>query len=113
MEYPGGRGAAEKRLKLSMQRNPMVAISEEHPLVKTWQDGHAFHLDVRELLENGGEPYFHIMDCLHQLGSGESLVVHALFEPKPLIKQVERLGYLAAPQRESAEHWTVKIEKKD
>lgn len=89
----------------------MVELREKNPLLETWEDSNAFHLDVRELLENGGEPYPYIMDCLHQLVNGDKLVVHALFEPKPLIRQVERLGYQATARRETEEHWVTEIQK--
>lgn len=89
----------------------MVELKDDHPLLKSWNESNAFHLDVRELLENGGEPYSYIMDCLHQLMNGEKLVVHVLFEPKPLILQVQRLGYQVAARRESEEHWIAEINK--
>ena len=89
----------------------MVELKDKHPLLETWSEPGAFHLDVRELLEHGGEPYPYIMDCLHQLMNGEKLVVHALFEPKPLIRQVQRLGYHVAARRESSEHWVTEINR--
>ncbi len=108
-------GTAEIRTGAFRQRKTvrgigMVVLSEEHPLIKNWEEGGAFHLDVRELLEEGGEPYAYIMDCLHQLAPREMLAVHALFEPKPLMTQVRRLGYLAGARRESADHWVVEIQ---
>ncbi len=87
----------------------MVVLNEKHPLIKSWEEGGAFHLDVRELLEEGGEPYACIMDCLHQLGPSEVLAIHAPFEPKPLMTQAKRLGYQAEARREDADHWVVEI----
>ena len=89
----------------------MVELKDNHPLLKAWNESNGFHLDVRDLLENGGEPYPYIMDCLHQLMNGEKLVVHALFEPKPLILQVQRLGFQVTARRESEEHWVTEINK--
>ena len=87
----------------------MIEPREAHPLVHTWSEGPAFHLDVRELLESGGEPYVYIMDCVNQIGPGETLVVHALFEPKPLIAQVTRMGFRTRCERVDADHWALTI----
>ena len=87
----------------------MITLTEQHPLIKTWQEAQTFHIDVRQLLESGGEPYTYIMECLVQLDPGRTLAVHALFEPKPLIRQVHRAGFLAASRHEAPEHWILEI----
>ena len=87
----------------------MIELSDAPPLVRTWSEGSTFHLDVRELLEQGGEPYVAIMDCVHQVAQGDELVVHALFEPRPLIAQVTRMGLACRSDRIDAEHWTLTI----
>ncbi len=87
----------------------MVTLKDYHPLVRSWQDGPIFHLDVRELLEQGEEPYIYIMDCIQQLERGEKLGLHALFEPTPLMRQVDRMGYAIDVQRVEPEHWLVTI----
>lgn len=87
----------------------MVGPTEKHPLIKTWTEGATFHVDVRELLEQGGEPYAYLMECLSHFEKGQAMTVHALFEPRPLVRQVERLGFSAACRRLKAEHWVVEI----
>jgi N-dimethylarginine dimethylaminohydrolase len=87
----------------------MIALREEHPLIRCWSEGDAYHMDVRELLEQGGEPYVHIMDCVNQIGPGEALVVHALFEPKPLVAQIGRMGLQATSERVDEDHWALRI----
>lgn len=91
----------------------MVTLKDSHPLIRSWQDGVTFHLDVREMLEQGEEPYVSIMECIHQLGPGEKLALHALFEPKPLMRQVDRMGYALAVQRVEPEHWLITIHMPD
>lgn len=88
----------------------MVSPGENNPLLQVWQEGQTLHLDVRRLLEEGGEPYAYIMDALQQLGADEKLAVHALFEPKPLLRTAERMGYRVSCRREEMEHWVVEIE---
>jgi Uncharacterized conserved protein (DUF2249) len=87
----------------------MIELHETHPLLHTWSEDGAFHLDVRALLEQGGEPYVYIMDCANQVAPGDRLVVHALFEPRPLIAQVTRMGLAARSERIDAEHWALHI----
>ena len=87
----------------------MIELREGHPLISLRSEGTTFHLDVRPLLENGGEPYVYIMDCVNQIGAQEQLVVHALFEPKPLVAQMVRMGLRAECARVDADHWTLTI----
>ena len=87
----------------------MIEPREAHPLVHTWSEGATFHVDVRALLEAGGEPYVYIMDCVNQIGAGETLVVHALFEPKPLEMQMTRMGFRIRSERVDADHWALTI----
>ena len=91
----------------------MIELNDVPAHVRTWSEGGTFHLDVRELLEQGGEPYVAIMECVHQIGPGDALVVHALFEPKPLIVQMQRMGLAARSERMDAEHWTLTITQAD
>jgi hypothetical protein len=87
----------------------MIVLHEEHSLVGFWHEAQVYHLDVRELLEEGGEPFVCIMDCVQQIAEGDTLVVHALFEPKPLVAHVERMGLQARCERIEPEHWTLTI----
>lgn len=87
----------------------MIELKRSHPLIDFWNEEGVYHLDVRELLEDGGEPFSYIMDCLHQCEPGVSLVVHALFEPKPLIPLVTDMGFEVTTERVESEHWTVTI----
>ena len=82
---------------------------KEHPHLKFWQAGTAFHLDVRPMLEEGGEPYPHIMELVGQLESGQAIVVHALFEPKPLIEVLKRMEKKVEANRVAEEHWELQI----
>ena len=87
----------------------MIKLRELHPLLSSWTDDHAFHLDVRGLLADGGEPYVYIMDCVNQLGAQDTLVIHALFDPKPLIAQLTRMGLSALSARLDEDHWALTV----
>ncbi len=73
------------------------------------ESAHSFHLDVRELLRAGGEPYSAIMSCVRQLEPGQTLFLHALFEPLPLIRKLERRGLALAATHVGPDHWRVSI----
>jgi uncharacterized protein (DUF2249 family) len=75
------------------------------------EGGGCYALDVRELLADGGQPYDAIMTCVRQLAPGERLDVHALFEPVPLVRKLERQGYTLAAQHAGEDHWVVGITK--
>lgn len=90
----------------------MLAYQPEDPRVRFWQDDtneNRAHLDVRELLEDGGQPYALIMECVHQLASGERLVLHALMQPRPLMSQLGRMGYQLDLRRVGPDHWELEI----
>ena len=87
----------------------MIPTAKHHPQIKTWQEGRTFHIDVREFLKSGGQPYTYIMDCLIQLDAGDVLAVHAPFEPKPLIRQAKQAGFLTVIHQDSPEHWVLDI----
>jgi uncharacterized protein (DUF2249 family) len=79
------------------------------PLVRFWMEEGKYHLDVRSILASGGKPYDHIMSCVDQIRDGDTLVVHALFEPKPLVTQLAARGLRCVTRLEAEDHWTVTI----
>jgi len=81
----------------------------DDPLVRFWVEEGKYQLDVRAMLAAGGRPYVHIMSCVDQIRAGDILVVHALFEPKPLLSQLASRGLQCVTRRESEDHWTVTI----
>ncbi|MBI5505431.1 MAG: DUF2249 domain-containing protein [Deltaproteobacteria bacterium] len=80
--------------------------------VRFWQDSTdpmRSHLDVRELLEDGGEPYAIIMECVNRLQGGECVVLHAIMQPRPLLAQLGRMGFACDVRHVGADHWEVDI----
>ena len=63
----------------------------------------------RELLEEGGEPYAIIMECVHRLALGQRLVVHALMQPRPLMNQLGRMGYFVELRHAGPDHWELEV----
>lgn len=66
-----------------------------------------FRLDVRPILEAGGEPFGAIMAAAKEVGPGERLVLEVLFEPLPLYKVLGKEGFLAWCERLAEEHYRV------
>lgn len=87
----------------------MNELGGPHPLVHTWNEDGAFHLDVRALMEQGGEPYVLVMDCVNRIGPRDRLVLHALFEPRPLIAHLARMGFVTRSERVDTEHWALHV----
>lgn len=90
----------------------MMCYEPEEAGVHFWIDdcdATRAHLDVREMLEDGGEPYAVIMECVQMLPAGQHLVVHALMQPRPLVQQLERMGYAIAVRHAGADHWEVDV----
>lgn len=88
-----------------------VTLRESDSLVKLWMENDVCQLDVRPLLEAGGEPYSCIMRTLLQLEPGNRITIHTLFEPKPLLTQAERMGYEPRCRRMNVDHWIVEMRR--
>lgn len=90
----------------------MAAFQPDDPRVGYWPDDsdpNCAHLDVRALLEDGGEPYGIIMECVHHLAGGERLILHALMQPRPLMGQLSRMGYGLEVSHVGPDHWQLEI----
>lgn len=90
----------------------MMSYEPEEAGVHFWiddADATCAHLDVRELLENGGEPYAVIMECVQMLATGQRLVVHAIMQPRPLMMQLGRMGYSTEVRHPGPDHWEVEV----
>ncbi|WP_243090960.1 DUF2249 domain-containing protein [Thermus neutrinimicus] len=66
-----------------------------------------FHLDVRPILEQGGEPFQAIMAAALEVGPGKKLVLEVLFEPIPLYKVLGKKGFLAWCEQLGEKHYRV------
>lgn len=67
----------------------------------------AVHLDVREDIRNGIEPFTRIMAAVKGLGEDEILVLRAPFEPIPLYNVLGRRGLAHWTERRAADDWAV------
>lgn len=90
----------------------MRGYEPEDERITFWTDEESpekWHLDVRELLAEGGEPYSDIMECIQQLEAGDHLVIHALMEHRPLLTQLTQMGFTVTAIRVGPDHWQVNI----
>ena len=87
----------------------MITWNHGQETVKFWQEQNTYHLDVRPLLEKGGEPYQMIMDCVGQLAPSDTLQIHALFDPKPLRRVLGQMGLRVEGERKGEDHWVLTI----
>ena len=75
----------------------------------SWKLHAAETLDVRPVLEQGGEPFVQIMEAAGRIRKGESLVLIAPFEPAPLYGVLGGRGFSHATERVSADEWVVRF----
>ncbi|ABC94411.1 hypothetical conserved protein (plasmid) [Rhizobium etli CFN 42] len=64
-------------------------------------------LDVRNILRDGGMPFQLIMDTFASLDPDEGVRLHAIFEPVPLIRQLEQRGYSHLSKRLADDDWEI------
>jgi uncharacterized protein (DUF2249 family) len=65
------------------------------------------HLDVREDIQRGREPFARIMAAVKALADDQALVLHAPFEPIPLYDVLGRRGFAHRTERRAADEWSV------
>ena len=64
-------------------------------------------LDVRQILRDGGMPFQLIIDAFAGLDPDEGLKLRAIFEPVPLIRQLEKRGYSHVAKRLAEDDWEI------
>jgi uncharacterized protein (DUF2249 family) len=88
---------------------PPVSFEPRDSRISVWGSPDRFHLDVRSLLIEGGEPYAVIMECVRTLEPGDTLTVHAIMQPQPLLRQLTRMGLTFQTRHAGPDHWEVEI----
>lgn len=64
-------------------------------------------IDVRDDLALKKEPFDKIMGAVKQLQDGQSLILHAPFNPVPLHKVLGRKGFDHTEEKIEKKHWRV------
>lgn len=72
---------------------PEQAYEENSTIMQSVNSGKFKTLDVRPILQQGTDPFLHIMDAIKALPNGFVLEVINSFEPTPLIKILNKKGY--------------------
>ena len=65
------------------------------------------HLDVREDIQRGQEPFARIMAAVKALEPGQVFVLRAPFEPAPLYEVLGKRGFAHWTERRAADDWSV------
>ena len=65
------------------------------------------HLDVREDIRRGQEPFARIMATVKGLGPEQALVLRAPFEPVPLFAALGKRGFAHWAEQGAPDDWTV------
>ncbi len=92
-ELPGGEGAPAQEPK-----PPELAARPPSDFV---------HVDVRDDIRRGNEPFAKIMGALKDLGERQVLVLRAPFEPVPLYEVLGKRGFAHWTERHADNDWSV------
>ena len=68
-------------------------------------------LDVRPILDAGGEPFQEIMGAVKSLEPTDIFVLHASFDPIPLHNVMKRKGYTHESEQVEQGHWVTRFWK--
>ncbi|NMP23259.1 DUF2249 domain-containing protein [Sulfobacillus harzensis] len=70
-------------------------------------------LDVRPILEAGGEPFDKIMAFVTELAPGEAFRLWATFKPEPLLAVLAQRGYRGTAREMADGSWAVDFVPQD
>jgi uncharacterized protein (DUF2249 family) len=94
--------AAERR-----QADAPSLVQEEGAARPDVHPSSLVHLDVREDIRRGQEPFARIIAAAKGLAPGEVLVLRAPFEPVPLYRALDRMGFGHWTERRAEDDWSV------
>jgi uncharacterized protein (DUF2249 family) len=77
------------------------------PVLGRIASANEIHLDVREDIRRGEEPFAKIMAAVKALGPEQALVLRAPFEPVPLLATLGKRGFAHWAERSAPDDWTV------
>ena len=83
-----------------------VAADRPQALVRL-PEANEVHLDVREDIRRGQEPFARIMTAVKALGPAQALVLRAPFEPVPLYAALGKRGFAHWTERRGPDDWSV------
>jgi Uncharacterized conserved protein (DUF2249) len=78
-------------------------------VVAGWKVDAATVLDVRPVLEQGGEPFVQSMEAAGRIPPGRALVLVAPFEPVPLYGALGARGFSHTTQCVTTDEWVVRF----
>jgi uncharacterized protein (DUF2249 family) len=85
-----------------------VSVAEDRPQALTrLSEADEVHVDVREDIRRGQEPFARIMSAVKALGPAQALVLRAPFEPVPLYAALGKCGFAHWTNRRAADDWSV------
>lgn len=100
-ECCGGCGSAPSRAQ------PWTGPEPKPAALDGAADSALAHLDVRDDVRRGQEPFFRIMRTVKALQPGQVLVLRAPFEPRPLYDVLAGRGFAHWTERHAGDDWSV------
>lgn len=84
-------------------------VAERGGSVADLAEARQVHLDVREDIARGREPFTRIMAAVKSLGADQALVLRAPFEPIPLYDVLGKRGFAHWTERRAPDDWSVRF----
>jgi uncharacterized protein (DUF2249 family) len=85
----------------------MSMAADRPQLLARVSEANEVHLDVREDIRRGQEPFARIMTAVNALGPEQVLVLRAPFEPVPLYAALGKRGFAHWTDRRGPDDWSV------
>lgn len=98
---PEGRGTDQTRGQSPEDQLPRPELLDRIP------EDRQFHLDVREDIRRGVEPFARVMAAVKRLGSDDVFVLRTPFEPIPLYDVLGKRGFSHWTERRAPDDWSV------
>lgn len=64
-------------------------------------------IDARQFILDGGEPFHMILEQVAHLNEHGELILRTPFEPLPMMKQLETIGFTVSSQKLDVEDWQI------
>jgi TusA-related sulfurtransferase len=103
-EPPEGRGTSDSP---SPSQGEGGGEGQKPGALAAMTEARQIHLDVREDIRLGQEPFARIMAAIKTLGADQVLVLRAPFEPAPLYDVLGKRGFAHWSERRSDDDWSV------
>ena len=81
--------------------------------IKAIRKDNVVELNVREMQKQKEEPFHVIMDAVDSLKQGDTLILHTIINPVPLLGVMEGRGFGNEVEQLEEDHWKISFKMRD